>query len=109
VAEATDLPPPPSQPPICCTDIYQAECGDWKYRPKTRQFAPNLHDRREILRGLLKKQESFAPADQHWNEAMAAVMVRRSAMPYDGLENRAGSGGARTRRMGDENPLYGFH
>jgi hypothetical protein len=38
--------------------------------PETRQFAPNLHDRREILRGLLKKQESFAPADQHWNEAI---------------------------------------
>jgi hypothetical protein len=50
--------------------------------------------RREILRSLMKKQESFSTVPAHRmkvleTKAFAFFMVMRSAMPYDGIRTAA--------------------
>jgi hypothetical protein len=94
-------------------------------RPRTRQLAQNFHDRREILRSLMKKQEFSASTTNIGMKPCRSIMAMRTAMPYDGIENRAGSGGARTRgastcgartcgvrtrgSMGNEKRLYALY
>jgi hypothetical protein len=59
-------------------------------------------DRREILRSLTKKQESFATASNNGMKPFAFIMVTRTAMEYTRIENCA----ERAPRTGDENPFH---
>jgi hypothetical protein len=66
--------------------------------------------RREILRSLTKKQESFSTVPAHRMKALetkafAFFIVMRSAMPYDGLRKCGG----RAPPLRDKIPFHAIH
>jgi hypothetical protein len=61
--------------------------------------------RREILRSLTKKQDSFATAPDNGMKPFAFIMAMRTAMAYDGT----GKCGARVPRPEDENPFHAVY
>jgi hypothetical protein len=76
--------------------------GIRKSRAKIRYF---VELRREILRSLTKKQESFATAPDNGMKLLAFIMAMRTAMAYDGIEKC----GERVPRAGDEKPFHAVY
>jgi hypothetical protein len=73
--------------------------------PKCAISSLQVPERREILRSLTKKQESFAGGPDGGMKPFAFIMAMRTAMPYDGI----GNCGRRMPRMGNENPFHAVY